>query len=367
MSPVRAAQRDNAWLAQELRELAARLELDDGAYRPRAYRRAAETIEQLHMPIAEVRDEADNNGLERLPGIGSHIAAVICELLDTGKAQQLERLRKKTPVDVMALLAVDGIGSKTLKLLWQKLRVRTLDDLERALDAGRVRALPGFGARKEARLRQAVRIQRGGSQRVPRSKAAPIATRLRAAIASHPAVSECTIAGSLRRGLPTIGDIDLVAASEDPEAVADVLLQHPDVAYVYSRGPQRVNVRLKQGLDVDLRTVAPECYGSALLYFTGNRAHTVALRRLALAEGLRLNEYGLFRGSRRIAGATEQEIYEALALRFVPPGSRRGEAEIRDALRKRVKGRTSPAREPTRKSSDAGKRITAAKRALDET
>jgi DNA polymerase (family 10) len=142
----------------------------------------------------------------------------------------------------------------------------------------------------------------------------------------------CSIAGSLRRGLPSVGDIDLVAASDDPDAVAACLLERPEVEYVYSHGPQRVSVRLKAGVDVDLRTVEPESFGSALLYFTGSRAHTLALRRLALAQGLRLNEYGLFRGRQRIASASEREIYEALALRYLEPTERQGEAAIRAAL-----------------------------------
>jgi DNA polymerase (family 10) len=254
-------------------------------------------------------------------------------LIDTGRTALLERLRRKAPVDVVGLLAVDGIGRKTLKVLWEKLQVRTLEDLERALHGERVQSLPGFGRRREERLRQAVRIQRRGRGRVARNKAAAIAERLRAALADHPSVVECSVAGSVRRGLPTVGDIDLVAASEDPVAVAGVLLQRPDVEYVYSRGPHRVSVRMKAGVDVDLRTVSPESFGSALLYFTGSRAHTLALRRLALAQGLRLNEYGLFRSRHRIAGETEAEIYMALSLPFLPPEQRRGETEIRDALK----------------------------------
>lgn len=325
---------DKTWVADQLRELAARLDLEDDPHRPRAYRRAADTIQQLHRPIAEIREAEGVAGLDRLPGIGPHIARLVCELLDTGQARQLERLRKKAPVDVMGLLAVDGIGRKTLKLLWEELRVRTLDDLERALQDGRVQGLPGFGPRRAERLRQAVRIRRQGRSRIPRQEAAAIAERLRDAIASHPRVTECSVAGSLRRRLPTVGDIDLVAASDDPAAVAEGLLERSDVAHVYSRGPHRVSVRLEAGLDVDLRIVDAASYGSALLYFTGSRAHTLALRRLALAQGLRLNEYGLFRGKQRIAGATEREVYEALSLPYLPPEGREGALEIRDALRK---------------------------------
>lgn len=337
MTAPSRTERDNAWVAAQLRELAARLELEDGAHRPRAYRRAAETIEQLGRPIAALLEQQGSEGLDALPWIGPRIAATIGDLVDHGCTGLLDRLRRDTPVDVMALLAIDGVGRKTVQLLWRELGVRTLDDLEKALAEGRVRGLPGFGPRREERLRQALRIQRGGARRIARSVAAPIAQRLRERLVADPRVLACEVAGSLRREAPTVGDIDLVAASDDPTGVAALLLGDPDVAHVYSRGPHRVSVRLAQGIDVDLRIVPLHSFGSALLYFTGNRAHTLALRRLALAEGLRLNEYGLFRGRRRLAGATEAEIYEALALSFVPPEARRGESEIREALGRAAK------------------------------
>jgi DNA polymerase (family 10) len=333
MSPAPDAPRDNRWVADQLRELAARLELEEEPHRPRAYRRAAETLEQLSRPVAEILSEEGVEGLDRLPGVGPHIAALIGELLETGRAKQLDRLRRKAPVDVMELLAVDGIGRKTLKVLWEKLGVRSLDELGASLASDRVAQLPGFGKRRVERLRQALRIRQRGPGRVSRKRAGPIAERLRAVIAAHPSVTECAVAGSLRRGLPTVGDIDLVAASRDPDATASCLLERPEVAHVYSRGPHRVSVRLKAGVDVDLRIIAPRSYGSALLYFTGSRAHVVALRRLALAQGFRLNEYGLFRGRQRIAGDTERDVYEALSLRYVPPEDRRGESEVRDGLR----------------------------------
>jgi len=334
MASARREDRDNAWVAGQLRELAARLDLEDEPHRPRAYRRAADMIEQLRKPVVEIRATEGTEGFDRIPGVGPHIAALICELVDTGTASQLEKLRKRAPVDVMGLLAVDGVGRKTLKVLWDQLKVRTLDDLERVLEEERVEGLPGFGKRRAERLRQAVRIQRRGRERVPRKRAAAIARPLQDAVEGHPSVQSCSLAGSIRRGLPTVGDIDLVAASRDPKATAACLWERPEVAHVYSRGPHRVSVRLEAGVDVDLRIVAPESYGSALLYFTGSRAHVVALRRLALAQGLRLNEYGLFRGRARIAGATEREVYEALSLPYLAPEQREGESEVRDALRK---------------------------------
>lgn len=334
MCPDGARRGSNPWVARHLRELAVRLEIQGIAHRPRAYRRAAETIDELGRPLERIWKEEGTAGLEALRGIGPHIAEILVELFETGRLEDLAKLREKAPIDVDGLLAVDGIGAKTLRTLWEKLGVRSLEDLERVLDEGRVQELPGFGARREERLRRAVRIERRGSPRFELHRAARIAERLRDDLAGSKNVIRCDVAGSIRRREPTVGDIDLVVASEDPEAVAESVLGWEGVSTVYSRGPYRVSVRLDPGIDVDVRIVSPECYGSALLYFTGSRTHTVNLRRLALAQGLRLNEYGLFRDGHRIAGETEAEIYAALSLREIPPEERRGAAEIRDALRK---------------------------------
>jgi DNA polymerase (family 10) len=335
MSPEHATRDTNTWAAHHLRELAVRLELEDDPHRPRAYRRAAETIDELGAPVRRIWQAEGAKGLEALPGIGPHIARTLAELFETGQLARLEQLREKSPVDVDALLAVDGIGPRTLRTLWQKLGVRTLQDLERVLDEGRVLELPGFGHKSEERLRRAVRIQRSGSRRVPLREAAAVADRLRERLARHPEVIRCDVAGSIRRTEASVGDIDLVVASNDAETVANSVLEWPEVDHIYSHGPYRVSVHLESGIDVDVRIVPPSCHGSALLYFTGSRGHTVNLRRLALAQGLRLNEYGLFRDGHRIAGETEAEVYAALALPEIPPPQRRGGSEIREALRRR--------------------------------
>jgi DNA polymerase (family 10) len=328
-----AATLDNTTAAYHLRELAARLEFEGIAHSPRAYRRAADTVERERRPIAEIYTQDGAVGLEALPGIGPHIASTLREFLDTGAIARLERLRRTTPVAVMSLLAIDGIGPKRLKTLWEELRVCTVEDLEHAVAQRSVQGLPGFGARSEERLAQTLRLRRRGAGRAPRLKAAAIAERLRQEFLKDSNVSRCSVAGSIRRGVSTVGDIDLVVESDDASAVAKAFLACPEIGLVYAKGPQRVSVALDSSLHVDLRIVPPECYGSALLYFTGSRAHTVALRQLALAQGLRLNEYGLFRGEQRIAGKTEEEVYAALSLPYLQPEERLGGTEIRDALR----------------------------------
>jgi DNA polymerase (family 10) len=232
----------------------------------------------------------------------------------------------------MSLLAIDGIGPKRLRTLWEELRVCTVEDLEHAVAQNSVQGLPGFGVRSEERLRQALRLRRRGAGRVSLRQAEAVAQRLRQELMKDPKVSRCSVAGSIRRGRSTVGDIDLVVVSDDAPAVARTFLARSEIALVYAKGPHRVSVALESSIHVDLRIVPPECFGSALLYFTGSRAHTVALRQLALAQGLRLNEYGLFRGKQRIAGKTEEEVYAALSLPYLQPEARLGGTEIRDAL-----------------------------------
>ncbi|MBW2714896.1 MAG: hypothetical protein JRD03_02400 [Deltaproteobacteria bacterium] len=323
---------DNPAAARQLRELAARLELEGVEHSPRAYRRAADTVERERRSIAEICSEEGVGGLEALPGIGSHIARTLCELIDTGAIARLERLRRATPVAVMNLLAIEGIGPKRLRTLWEELRVCTVEDLEHAVSQNSVQGLPGFGVRSEERLRQALRLRRRKTGRVSLRQAETVAQRLRQELLMDPKVSRCSVAGSIRRGRSTVGDIDLVVVSDDAPAVAKAFLSRSEIALVYARGPHRVSVALESAIHVDLRIVPPECFGSALLYFTGSRAHTVALRQLALAQGLRLNEYGLFRGKHRIAGKTEEEVYAALSLPYLQPEARLGGTEIRDAL-----------------------------------
>jgi len=329
-----AATLDNPAAARLLRELAARLELEGVEHSPRAYRRAADTLEREPRPIAEICSAEGVGGLEALPGIGSHIARTLCELLDTGATARLERLRHTTPVAVMSLLGIEGIGPKRLRTLWEELRVCTVEDLEHAVAQKSVQGLPGFGVQSEERLRQVLRLRRRGEGRIPLRQAASIAERLRQELMKDPKVSRCSVAGSIRRGRSTVGDIDLVVVSDDAPAVAKAFLARSEIALVYAKGPHRVSVALESSIHVDLRIVPPACFGSALLYFTGSRAHTIALRQLALAQGLRLNEYGLFRGQHRIAGKTEEELYAALSLPYLQPEKRRGGTEIRDALQK---------------------------------
>jgi DNA polymerase (family 10) len=321
----------NAEIARALREMALFLEMDAVPFKPRAYEKAALAVEALDRPLAEIDEAEGVRGLDRLPGIGKGIAERIDELLRTGRMHDLEALRRKTPVDVLALTAVEGLGPKMAKALHEALGVRDLRDLEAACRAGKVRELPHFGARSEERILRGLAFlaQAGGRQLL--GAVLPLARAIEARLAALPGVRRAAVAGSIRRRKETIGDLDFLVVAPDAAKVSRAFAAMPEVAHVYARGETKTLVRLTTGIDADLRVVPEASFGAALAYFTGSKAHNVALRRIAQGQGLKLNEYGLFRGERRIAGRTEEELYEALGLAWVPPELREDTGEIEAA------------------------------------
>jgi DNA polymerase (family 10) len=321
----------NAEVARALREMALFLEMEGVPFKPRAYEKAALAVEALDRPVAAIAAEQGRKGLDALPGVGKGIAERIDELLRTGRMRDLEELRRATPVDVLGLTAIEGIGPHAAKALYAGLGVRDLRDLEAACREGRVRALPHFGAKSEAKILRGLALlaQAGGRQLLGR--VLPLARDLEQRLASLPGVTRAAVAGSIRRRKETIGDLDFLVAARDAAAVSRAFAALPEVAHVHARGPTKTLVRLAIGIDADLRVVPEVSFGAALAYFTGSKAHNVALRRIAQARGWKLNEYGLFRGERRLAGATEEEVYEALGLAFVPPELREDRGEIEAA------------------------------------
>jgi DNA polymerase (family 10) len=325
----------NEDVARRLRELSLFLEMDGVPYRPRAYEKAALAIEALARPVAEIDAAEGAAGLDALPSIGTGIARRIEEILRTGSLAELERLRRKRPVDVLELTAIEGLGPKKLRALHEALGVRSVAELADACRAGRVRGLRGFGARSEARfLRGIEALQQGGARHLL-GAVWSLAEEIEARLAGVRGVTRSCGAGSFRRRRETVGDLDFLAASAAAGRAMDAFVAMPEVEHVYARGETKTLVRLRGGIDADLRVVAAESFGSALLYFTGSKAHNVALRRRAQGRGWLLNEYGLFAGERRLAGADEEGIYERLGLRWVPPELRedRGELEAAEAGR----------------------------------
>jgi DNA polymerase (family 10) len=318
---------------RELAELSRLDEADPQSFRARAYEAAAQAIaahasDLGRLTVAELR---------RIPGVGKNTAEKIRELLETGRVRKLDALRAKHPRSVVELLRIPGLGPKALARLRAELGVQSIADLRRALAEHRVRALPGFGARSEEKLAAALaRLEaQGPLERTPIAVALPLAERIVAHLRSVPGVAEAAYCGSLRRFAETIGDLDLVAAARDPAPVMEALAALQAVERVLARGPTRTSVVTHRGLQIDLRVVEPHQLGAALLYFTGSKGHNVKLRQRALRRGLTLNEYALaeLESGRVVASATEEEIYAALGLPWIPPVLREDAGEIEAAER----------------------------------
>jgi len=334
----------NQEIAKILREIGEYLEMKDEPFKPRAYAKAAEAIDAMDEDIEKVYNSGGMRSIEEIPGVGVSIAEKIEEFLKTGKVGYHEELKKKTPVDVSSLSAVEGLGPKKIKKLFRELDIRTIDDLEKAAEAHRVRELKGFGEKTEEAILKGIRFLRESGGRFVLGFVESQIEELRARIASVKGVKKAEIAGSARRKKETIGDLDILAIVDDDREAAeramDVFVSMPEVSHVYSRGETRSSVRLGTGMDVDLRILDRASYGAGLLYFTGNKDHNIELRRIAIKKGFKLNEYGLFSISngreKLIAREEEVQIYEHLGMTYIPPEMRESTGEIEAAMTGRL-------------------------------
>jgi DNA polymerase (family 10) len=327
----------NDAVAAILHELAVLTEIEEGspqAFRVRAYQNAVRAVEGLSRDVADL-SEAE---LTDVKGIGRSTAAKIREFLATGTIAKVEALREQHPPGQLELLRIPGIGPKTVVLLQDALGVTDLAGLVGALDAGRVRDLPGLGERTEENLRRAIdRLDLTDQERrLPIARALPLAERLTSQVAALAVVDRAEYAGSLRRFRDTIGDVDILAASVQPAEVMAAFRDFPDVSDVLGSGDTKTSIVTWEGVQVDLRVVTPDRFGAALVYFTGSKAHNIRLRQRALARGLTLNEYALATsegGEVVAASAREEDIYAALDLHWVPPELREdvGEVELAEA------------------------------------
>jgi DNA polymerase (family 10) len=321
----------NTDIANIFDRMAELLEIEDASpFRVRAYRRAAQTMQDLGEPASALL--ARGQDLDELPGIGQDLAGKITEICRTGRLKALEELEARTPSTLARLAAVPGLGPKRVRALREGLGVETVEDLAQAAAAGKVRALPRFGEAFEKRLLASLKAAPApGQGRLRLASVEEQVDALLAFLRGAPGVTRAAAAGSYRRRRETVGDIDLLAIAPEGQAVADAFAAHEDVARVVGKGSTRVTVVLKSGLQVDLRIVPEESYGAALLYFTGSKEHNIALRKLGQARGLKINEYGVFRRERRIAGRTEQEVYASVGLPYIEPELREARGEIEAA------------------------------------
>ena len=333
----------NVEVAALLEEFADLLEAQGVEYKPNAYRRAAENVRDHQRAIEDLADEGGEDAVAEIDRVGDAIAAKIVEYLETDEMRELEELREELPVDMAALTRVEGVGPKTVGTLYEELEITTLDELEAAAEAGEIRDIKGFGAKTEQNILDNVAFAKEAGQRQRIGDARPLAEDVIGYLDHEAVVRRIDVAGSIRRWKDTIGDVDVLVASEDGEAVVDLFADWPDADDVIEAGEQKASVRV-DGIRVDLRVVAPEEFGSALQYFTGSKAHNVTLRNLAIDRGLKLNEYGVFdvsdvddpdsgqRVGERLGGADESEMYGALDLPVIPPEMREDTGEIRAAL-----------------------------------
>ena len=325
----------NADITAIFEEIADLLEIQGAnPFRIRAYRNAARILGDLPQEARMLAERGDD--LTRLPGIGADLAGKISEIVTSGRCSLLERLRKELPPAITELLKIPGLGPKRVKALYHDLDVQTVEQLHRAAQDGRIRALPGFGEKTEQNILQAVEAHAAQNRRFKLATAAQYAEALRAFLQAVPGVLQVTVAGSFRRMRETVGDLDILVAAAPGSPVMQRFTSYDEVAEVFSAGETRASVLLKCGMQVDLRAVAQESYGAALHYFTGSKAHNIAIRRSAQQLGLKINEYGVFRGQKRIAGDSEESVFRAVGLPFIPPELREDRGEIEAARANRL-------------------------------
>jgi DNA polymerase (family 10) len=322
----------NAEIARIFREVADQLELSRAnQFRIRAYRNAARTVEESGRSIASIARTAPKE-LEDLPGIGADLAGKITQIVRSGALPMLATLERRAPKGATELMHVPGIGPRKARVLAQRLHVRSLEGLKRAAREGRIHKLPGFGARTEQRILTELAAPMLSDRRWLRARAAQYGEPLLAYMRGATAVTQAEIAGSFRRCRETVGDLDMLVESEDGRGAVQHFLSYPEVRRVIAHGTTRAAVQLAGGLNVDLRVLPPASYGAALHYFTGSKAHNIAIRALGRAAGLKINEYGVHRGAKRIGGREEREVFEAVGLPWIPPELREARGEI-DAAR----------------------------------
>ncbi len=330
----------NQEIARILYNIAELLDMQGVRFKPRAYEKAARTVESLPDEAAEVYRRGGIAALEELPGVGEKIAAKIEELLKTGKLGYYEDLKKVFPLDIEGLMGVQGMGPKRIKLVYEKLGVKDLKGLEEAARKHKLAGIPGLGPKMEQDILAGIEALGGGGggRRFLLGEIEQVAEEMRARLSAHKAVKRVEIGGSYRRGKETVGDLDYLVISDEPGAVMDFVASMDIVKAVEAKGRTKTMVRLSNGLHVDFRVLKEEEFGSAMQYFTGNKDHNVLLRRIANSKGLTLNEYGLFtlEGRKRVAGRTEEEVYKKLGMVYIEPELRENTGEIEAAQKDRL-------------------------------
>lgn len=328
----------NAEISDILRKISFLLELDienednktNLNFKNRAYNRAADQIDNLSLSIKSLYEERGINGLLQIPSIGKAISSKIEEYIKTGKIEYYEILKSKYPIMIDDFVGLEGIGPKTLRAIIDRLPVRNLSDLERAAKDGKLNGITGISKKKEEKILKRIELHNIGKKRYLLGDIYPLVKQIENYLANLENVSTVTAVGSFRRMKETIGDIDFLVVSDNPDKVINSFVDMPEVKEILSKGGTKAFIRLTNGLDSDLLVVPKESYGAALQYFTGSKEHGIALRRLAQSKALRLNEWGLFdiKSDQKISGESEEQLYNKLGLEWIPPEMRENSGEI---------------------------------------
>ena len=326
----------NKEIAKIFNELAEYLEMEGVQFKPYAYQKAALTLETLKNDVEDLYKTGGLKALKSIPGVGESMALKIEEYLTTGRMQYYEEFKKKMPIALDEIVGVEGVGPKKARVLFEKLGVKTLEELEEAARTHKIAPLFGFGDKTEKNILQAIDFLKSSKGRFLLGEILPIADQVLEQLRSLPEVERANTAGSVRRMKETIGDVDFLVVSTNPAKVMEFFVSLPGVVKVWGQGATKSSVRLKEGFDMDIRVIAPESYGAALQYFTGSKDHNIALRKIAIDHGFKLSEYGLFQGSQIIAAQTEEEVYGKLGMPWIPPELREDRGEIEAALQGRL-------------------------------
>lgn len=328
----------NKTIAEILRQIGEYLAMQQVPFKPRAFEKAAEAVGDLEEEARVIYKRGGIKALKEIQGVGQSIAETIEELVTTGKSKVYEELKKATPVRLDELARVEGLGPKSVQKLYQKLGVRNLKELEAAAKTGKIATIEGFGKKSEEKILKGIAFAATAGERSVIADVLPRIDEMRGYLAGVRGVKKVTVAGSTRRCRDTVGDIDILAVAKDASKVMDAFVALPDVINVIAHGSTKSSIKIRPGINVDLRVVPEESYGAALNYFTGSKAHNVALRQIAISKGMKLNEYGLFKlagggKEKKIAGASEEEIYRALGMDYIEPELREDTGEIAAAMR----------------------------------
>lgn len=308
------------------------LDIQEVAFKPRAYERATYSLENLDKDVKEIYKAGGIKALLEVEGIGQGLAEKIEEFIQTGKIKEYEKLKKKLPVNIGELNRIEGVGPKTIKKLYAKLKITNLENLKTAVEKGELAKIPSLGKKLQERVLKSLNFLKEDRGRYLISSALPMARSMVESLRALPEVKKAEYAGSVRRRQETVGDLDILVISEKPTKMMDFFVGMPQVAEVLVKGPTKTTVRLHNGMQTDLRVVPSKSFGAAMQYFIGDKYHNVAVREIAIKKGYKLNEYGLYKGKKLVAGENEEEIYEKLGMQWMPPELRTNRGEVEAAL-----------------------------------